>query len=430
MLLEFTCSNYKSIYKKKKLSMLASSDDTREEELVIFDKYRINRISAIYGPNGSGKTNLLEAIIFVCQLVSNSMKYEPGDLIKCSTHKLAKEDEPSEFTFQYVVNGIRYAYGFSVMAGEIEEEYLFYFPNKRQTKVFYRKGMDVEFGDSFRKISNLAMEALKKNRLFLACAANYTSNTDIENAFLFFKRDMKGFRSGEQSEHFVSSAIEFMSKHPELKETYLRIVAYLNTGIRDFEVSYEKKKFKADELPEGMPTSLTELLMKSESVKSEAIIHYDLFSTDLRSEESTGIKKLFAFLYPYLDTLTNGRVLLCDEIETGLHESVVMGILRLFTQLYPEKKAQLIFTTHDTSLLDSELFRRDQVWLTELDSSRSTDLYSIAEIKNVRKTENLKNGYVNGKYGAIPMLNAKMMRSIVEEINVAPVTVENGNTEA
>ena len=422
MLLEFTCFNYKSIYKKVKLSMLASTDDTREDDLIYYDKYRVNRISAIYGPNGSGKTTVLEAMLRARELVRNSMKNEPGDKIPFEVHKLSKKGEATEFTFQYVKDGVRFAYGFSVLNGKIDEEYLYYFPNKRQTKVFYRKGLNIDNGDSFKKFSDASLEALKDNRLFLACAANYTSNLDIEKAFLFFKEDLRAFWPSKNSSSAVVPAVRYFSNHPELKDTFIKIMDYLNTGIRNVDVHYEKRVLKSEELPEGIPASLKEFLMKEESVQSEVVIHYDMFSTDLLTEESTGIQKLFSFLYPYLDTLCNGKVLICDEIETGLHESIVMGILKMFSLLYPDHNAQLIFTTHDTSLLDGELFRRDQIWFTELDNMRSTDLYSLAEIKNVRKTENLKNGYVSGKYGAIPMLNAKMFNQILEESFSSSVT--------
>ena len=430
MLLEFTCSNFKSIYKRIKLSMLASSDDSHEDELIQFDKYRINRMSAVYGPNGSGKTNVLESILFARDLVRYSMKNEPGDKIKISTHKLAKPNEPTEFTFQYVVNDIRYAYGFSVLDGKIEEEYLFYFPKGKQTKIFQRKkDLQIEAGDKFRKFSEPSREALKDNRLFLACAANYTSNVDIEHAFMFFKSNLRSFWPSSPSEVSVKPSIRYMAEHPELKDMYLKISDYLKTGIKNVEARSETKRYLAQDLPEDMPEEMKAYFVGKGITKAAATIEYDLFSTDLEKEESTGIKKLFAFLYPYIDTLKNGYVLICDEIETGLHESVVMGILKLFTKLYPDSQAQLIFTTHDTSLLDSEIFRRDQIWFTELDNIRSTDLYSLAEIKNVRKKENLKNGYVSGKYGAIPMLNPIVFKEMVEEINEISANSFNMSSE-
>ena len=106
-----------------------------------------------------------------------------------------------------------------------------------------------------------------------------------------------------------------------------------------------------------------------------------------------------------LDILDSNKVLICDEFETALHESIIYQIVNLFRRQRDGRFAQLLFSTHDTNLLDQRLFRRDQIWFTQLAENRSTDLYSLAEIRNVRKTENLAKGYMSGKYGAIPMLN-------------------------
>ena len=104
--------------------------------------------------------------------------------------------------------------------------------------------------------------------------------------------------------------------------------------------------------------------------------------------------------------MINGKVLICDELETNLHEALVLGLIKLFINVQTEEFAQIFFSTHDTSLLTLDLFRRDQIWFTELSTTdRSTKLYSLAEIKNVRKDESVGKGYIAGKYGAIPMLN-------------------------
>jgi AAA15 family ATPase/GTPase len=142
-----------------------------------------------------------------------------------------------------------------------------------------------------------------------------------------------------------------------------------------------------------------------EANKIDAKIVYEHFETDLMVEESVGIRKLFEVICPIIDIIQNGKILICDEFEMGLHESIVHYIIETFHKAKQDKFAQLIFTTHDTSLLDTAIFRRDQIWFTQLNGYRATDLYSLVEIKNVRKTENLEKGYVSGKYGAIPMLN-------------------------
>lgn len=415
MLLEFSCSNYKSIHKKVALSMLASFDDTREEELILYEKYRVNRITALYGPNGSGKTNVLDAMNFAKRLVLNTMKREPGDSLNVKKHKLAQINEPTEFSFQYVTKGIRYAYGFSIKDDTIDEEYLFYFPNNRQTKVFFRKGLKVEAGTSFKKFSEASIEALKNNRLFITCAANFTNISEIEKAYLFFKNELRFFASSNESDKIFGRAITFLQEHPELKSTYLKIMDYLGTGIKDIEARSEKISISEIENSVELPEVIRKALGERDISVLETTIYYDKIKTDLETEESTGIKKLFTFLYPYLEVLQAGKVLICDEIETGLHESIVVGIIELFSKLYSETNAQIIFSTHDTNLLDSELFRRDQIWFTELDENRSTNLYSLAEIRNVRKTESLKKGYISGKYGAIPMLNSNIYKDMLME---------------
>ena len=143
---------------------------------------------------------------------------------------------------------------------------------------------------------------------------------------------------------------------------------------------------------------------------------YDQFEVDLMTEESTGVKRLFQMICPIIDILNKGKILICDELEASLHESVIFQIVQLFQHYQKEKFAQIVFSTHDTSLLDSDLFRRDQVWFTQLNKERATDLYSLVEIKNVRKSENLAKGYVSGKYGAIPMLNKKFFQELEDNI--------------
>lgn len=142
----------------------------------------------------------------------------------------------------------------------------------------------------------------------------------------------------------------------------------------------------------------------------------DRFEVDVMTEESAGVRRLFQMICPIIDILNRGKILICDEIEAGLHESVIFQIVQLFQHYQKDKFAQLVFSTHDTSLLDTDLFRRDQVWFTQLNEERATDLYSLVEIKNVRKSENLEKGYVLGKYGAIPMLNKKFFHGLTKNI--------------
>ena len=400
MLLQFSCSNFKSIREKITFSFLASKDDTYEDELKIFLNHKVLKSAVVYGPNGSGKSNFLNSIGFMTGLIINSINNQPGDLIPQFGHKLNTEDVPTIFDVQFVKNDIRYAYGFSIKNKLVDEEYLYYFPKGRQVKIFERKNNDVKPGDKYKTSFELSLDVLKENRLFLSCTANYTNITEIEQAFLFFKEDIVIYNSNMNN--WIEYSMRSIQENEENKKIFLNILNSLGTGIKDIDSKFEKTNIKVTDLPKDMPEVLKSVFV-GEANRLNVKVIYDDFTTDLMTEESTGVQKLFEVICPIIDIINNGKILICDEIETSLHESIVWEIVSLFKKARMDKFAQILFTTHDTSLLDSKLFRRDQIWFTELDSSRATDLYSLAEIKNVRKTENLRNGYMLGKYRAMPM---------------------------
>ena len=402
MLLQYSCENHKSIKSRITFSTIAGKDSTREEELKVFDNFRVSRMAAIYGANGSGKSNFISAIGFTKALVENRMSHQPGTGVFQAPHKLSTADTPSSYDIQFVKNGIRYAYGFSVKHNLIDEEYLYYFPQKRQVKIFEREGLNIKPGDRYKNSFELSLNVLKDNRLFLSCAANYTNLKEIEDAFLFFKEDIVIYNPEINNWEEYSAGL--LQSNPVVKKMYIDILNALGTNVKDVEVKIEKKKFAPADLPKDMPDFLKDMISSQESQLVEAKMIYEDFEINI-AEESSGIQKLFEIVCPLLDILIKGKILIFDEIESGLHEAVVKRILEIFQASKKEEFAQIIFTTHDTTLLTSDLFRRDQIWFTELDHQRSTDLFSLAEVKNVRKEENLAKGYISGKYGAIPMLN-------------------------
>ena len=414
MLLEFKCSNHKSIKDKVSFSMIAGSDNTSEELLKEFGNFRILRSAIIYGANGSGKSNFINALAFMCELVNSSINYQPGQEVFQACHKLSTMETPSEYNIQFVRNDIRYAYGFSVKKNVISDEYLYYFPKGRQVKIFERKEMELKPGDRYKNAFDVSISILKNNRLFLSCAANYSNVKEVEEAFLFFNKDIVVYNP--EINNWTEYSIELMQKNDMIKKAFVDILQALGTGIKDVKVKLEKVKLA--DLPQELqiPDALKTLIGSQEGNRIEAKVVYDQFEVDLMSEESAGVKRLFQMICPIIDILNQGKILICDEMENSLHESVIFQIVQLFQYYKKDKFAQLIFSTHDTNLLDSDLFRRDQVWFTQLNQDRATDLYSLVEIKNVRKTENLKKGYVSGKYGAIPMLNRKFFQELEEGI--------------
>lgn len=414
MLLEFKCSNHRSIKEEVSFSMIAGSDNTSEELLKEYGNFRVLRSAVIYGANGSGKSNFISALLFMCDLVSNSINYQPGQGVFQARHKLSAEDSSSRYSIQFVRNDIRYAYGFSVKQNLIQDEYLYYFPKGRQVKIFERDRSGIRPGGRYKGMFDVSVSILKDNRLFLSCAANYSNVKEIEEAFMFFKTDIVVYNP--EINNWTEYSIKLMQDNDMMKKIFLNILRALGTGAKDVKVKLEK--IKLADLPQELqlPDALKSLLGTKEGNRIEAKVIYDQFEVDLMTEESTGVKRLFQMICPIIDILNKGKILICDELETCLHESVIFQIVQLFQNYQKDKFAQLIFSTHDTSLLDSDLFRRDQVWFTQLNNERATDLYSLVEIKNVRKSENLEKGYVSGKYGAIPMLNKKFFHELEENI--------------
>lgn len=414
MLLEFSCSNHKSIKDPILFSTVASKDTTNEDSLYIYGATRVLRTAVIYGANGSGKSNFVDAILFVKNLVINSINHQPGQGILQQPHKLSGIDSESKYAIQFVTNGIRYAFGFTLEHLLVVEEYLYYFPNGRQVKIYERTESGFTEGNKFKNRFDACHDVLKPNRLFLSCAANFSNVDEIAKAFGFFRDDLVIYR-GLGTDNWMEYSMNQISTNPAVKKVVLSFLRSLGTGIKDIRVKIDDVNMKAHDLPPFLSDEFKAMLISNPLKKIDAKVVYPNFETDLMTEESVGVRKLFEMLCPFIDIIIKGKVLICDELEASLHESILHELVNLFRQIKSERFAQLIFTTHDTSILDLELFRRDQVWFTEISQdSRATELYSLAEMKNVRKGENVRKGYVMGKYGAIPMLNVKLAQIISE----------------
>lgn len=384
MLLEFSCSNFKSIKEKVTFSAIATDDSKNEEFLRKFGDFRVLHTSVIYGPNGSGKSNLFKAIGFVRDLVLKSCEKKAGEVLKQPRHKMASQDEKSEFNIQFIMGDVRYAYGFVLKNNLVSEEYLYYFAREREereeiVKVFEREEGEICLGEKFEEnkvLLEIIKDELGDNRLLLSCIGNKSGICEISDAFLFFKLHLVIHNMEEKSER--ENCIRAMMENEEMRKLFISVFNELDSDIKDIRVE------DGDEGPR---------------VK----VVYDEFETDLVEEESTGINKLFDLVLPIVQSFVNGKVMIVDEIELNLHRNVSYKIINLFNTYLPNNSAQLIFTSHDISLLSLNLFRNDQIWFAQLGKDRATELYSLVEIKNIRADENIAKGYVMGRYGAVPI---------------------------
>jgi hypothetical protein len=268
-----------------------------------FAGYRVLKSAVIYGANGSGKSNLIDAISFV-------------------------------------TNNIRYAYGFTLNNMLVTNEYLYYFPNARASKIFEREAEDFTVVSKFKGKFSACKDVLKPNRLLLSCAANFSSVEEIERVFRFFSDELVIYSTRNQ-DNWMHYSLYQMNSDPKMKNAVITFMQGLGMGIKDIVVTIDQKKLESLELPPYLTDEFKNMLLQQNVDAITANVVYEKFSTDLMMEESVGVRKLFALLCPLLDIMVNGKVLICDELESGLHEALLFGLIKLFTNTTGQKFPQL-----------------------------------------------------------------------------------------
>lgn len=424
MLLQFSIRNFRTFKEKATLSLFASNydKDTREEDNIYFDeKYglRLLKSAVVYGANASGKSKLFDALAFARYFIINSSKEsQKGDEIEVEPFRLSGETEndPSEFEIIFTYKNILYRYGFEVTKQKVISEWLYYKPKTKEIELFYREGKKIETHErSFAKGRTVAKEGLvRENALLISVAAQFNDKT-ATNVIDWFKRckTLSGLNeSGYQG--FTMGKTE----DPLHKTKILDLLKAADLSIQDIQL----QKLDIDKLPKDMPRELREKIIK-ESNDEKAEFVSDILTThkkydskrrvtdnvtfSLDDDESSGTRKFFALTGPILDVIENGYTLVVDELDSKLHPNLVCKIVSLFNSKEINKKnAQLIFNTHDTNLLSSGIFRRDQIWFTEKNKFGEAKLYSLADFKSdeVKKFEPFEENYIRGKYGAVPYL--------------------------
>ena len=421
MLIEFTCSNHFSILDPVTLSFVASSDKKRIEQTYPCNKMRVLSSAIIYGANGSGKSNLLTALRCMQSLVLENMGFRPNVTVLKIPHKLAGKDRDSEYKINFVKNGFPYSYGYVLGSEGVKHEFLYTYPNGRKTKVFDRVGEVVTFGSKYKKEDfSAARKALRPNRLFLTCASDLCNVQECLETCSFICDDLvfcmsnrqrivttnyTGGQGAPHEEFWEDYSLRRIKEDESVRKQVLSLMHSFGYPLEDIEV--ESKTLSSADFPPIFTEDAITRMQKEKIQTIRAKMNWGQFVTSLSSEESSGIRKLCWFLVPFLDAFKEGKVLICDELDNHLHESVVSRLIEIINQHNDnEHFPQFLLTAHSSSLLKSQLFRRDQIWFTELrPEDRSTDLYSLAEIKDVRADESFQNGYLSGRYGAIPALN-------------------------
>jgi uncharacterized protein len=419
MLLEFSVTNYRSIRDTQTLRMAASNYYKGLEKTNCFDAGinglpKLLRAAVVYGPNAAGKSNLFRALHFMQNFVLQSHSHQEGQAVNTAPFALdsrAKKGS-SEFEIFFVQDEVRYQYGFAVNRVRVTKEWLLAFPEGKAQR-WYEREYDAKadadrwyFGSKFTGRRQLWQEATGKNALFLSRAVQL-NNEQLKPVFGWFQSRLAVILPSAQIN------LQLSIDQCATEEGMQRIMAFMNSadiGISGITVKKIPISMTPEMLPPEMPQPLKDQILRDVQGKEIPDIQF-LHKTNAGesvsfrfADESDGTKKLFVFAGPWLDVLAKGHILFIDEMDTSLHPLMVRFLIRFIQN--PEinrHNAQLIFTTHDTSVLDAELFRRDQVWFVEKDREQASRLYPLSDFKP-RKGEALEKGYLNGRYGALPFI--------------------------
>lgn len=386
MLLQFSVTNHRSIKETAIISMKAAADKTMKEILISPDgKKELLPVMAIYGANAAGKSNVLHALLLmremVCGIYAKPLKgtelpYEPFAFVDGET-------EPTELEIIYYYEGIKYAYGFSFDRNKVISEYLYHWPNGREALIFSRENGKYEFRESIQEQLILARRT-PDNRLYLT-SSNEWNCMQTEKAYLWFQQKLCGLISTGGSNETTIDAIR---ESEQEKQRILKEMMLADLGICDIVLSGSAEK---------PIVSTIHQLIDSEGNQKQ----YTL----LLGQESMGTQRFFSRIGLWMEAMKSGAVLVVDEIEASMHPLLTRHLIEMIQdKVINQNHAQLIFTTHDTGLLDLTLLRRDQIWFAEKDeNTMQTDIYALTEF-SPRKQENIAKGYLQGRYGAVPFI--------------------------
>ncbi|WP_073840192.1 AAA family ATPase [Micromonospora sp. CB01531] len=428
MLLRFEVSNHRSISAPVELSMIAVDEDRPAARPFELLTEQVLTVAGIYGPNASGKSNVLDALAWISEAVGTSLRgwdeFIPREPFKFG-------DGPtltSSFEVEMMVNGVRYTYSVVVDDSEVAFEGLSSYPERRRRSLFERDGMDLHFRRGLGGLSGGTRELLTPTTLALSAAMRFEDPDVRSFGRALANIGVLGVRRRPRSRRYFGSSFNHIRRYstermffdsvdpnqlplfsePEVdrlgsRESALALLRFADLGIDDVQVVEEGIAEAAGTSVASMPETRRYLRLIHRAADQH--MPFDLV------EESEGTQTWFRLIGPTVRALRTGQTLLFDEIDASLHPKLSARLLELFQD--PEtnpRGAQLIFTTHDTSLLNH--LNRDEVWLTEKDSDGSTSLTALAEYggDKVRRSLNLEKAYLQGRFGAVPEFDQHILR--------------------
>lgn len=406
MVIEIRLSNFFSIKNEVVLDMQAANLQSRkakelEGNTFLCNGERLLKTVAIYGANASGKSSIIKAVRACVQMVFYSHNYNENTVFTFTPFKFGDTGEPSRFFIRFLIGGIEYEYSFSMTTKEIITEELHYYPNGRRSTVFIRderKGPEkkdiYEFRSAIRRPMDVAANTSRKT-LFISRA----SQMDREVA----KDVFRYFNERFILNYFGYNTFSIEALLNQNKDLFLKVLRIADSDIVDIRSRHELKSLTTAVFDQQS----NQLLSRDDIQKPQLVITtYHKNNPDIPfdffTEESEGTRILFNMMLTILDIIRGNKILLIDEIETSLHTKLVEYIIRLF---HNSSSAQLIYTTHNTYLLNTDKLRKDQIYFVNKRTDGSSDLYSLFDYKDFKDNMDLEKAYLQGHFDAIPYID-------------------------
>lgn len=419
MLIQFTVGNYRSFADPQTISFEATAISEYSENTFGSDSEKLLNAIAIYGANSSGKSNFLLAMGTMREMVFNSfsknstedLDYDPF-LLNASFSK-----SPTLFEIVFIKESVQYRYGFEIDAKNIIGEWLFSKTKRTETPLFLRENDGIEVFPEFQEGINLESKT-RNNSLFLTVVDQF--NGSISSKILSW---FHNFNVIDGTKHNNYRSVTYnMLEDKEHNHKLNNFFTELDLGFKSIEII--KEQFDPQKLSPEIPEDLLQKIitdMEGKTMTSMFSTH-EVYNSDkkptgksvdfnVRQRESSGTNKIIDLSGPIFDTLKDGGIVAIDELDAKLHPLLTIALVRLFhNKEINVNNAQLIFTTHSTSILKRGQLRRDQIYFTEKNNAEASELYSLVEYemdgKKVRKDNSFEKDYLNRRYGAVPNIGS------------------------
>ena len=430
MLIQFSVQNYRSFREEQTLSLVAGKDIAHPDSLInCGGKLRLSKVASIYGANASGKSNLVKAMKAMRDLILvSATQMNLGDRIKfVSPFRLdtSTVQEPSRFEITLLIEGDIFVYGFSATKEQVHDEWLFVQPQGKRSSKWLQRSRDKASGVTswafrgpLKRDAGLLKEKTRDNGLVLSRAAELNIEA-VTPLYLWFRKMFWSFDLSDPPTGLRQLTAERMNEDEEFLNRVIRFIREADFGIDSLSA---KEGEWLQSVPDDAPKELHKLrevfVNLQKLVSSEKVVRFSITTEhslndgetqipfSLEEDESNGTQRFFALAGPILSALSDGDLLVIDEIDCSMHPLLTRKVVELFQS--PEENtngAQLVFTTHDSSVMDQTLLRRDQIWLTEKRANGSTELFSLYDFgadSRPRKDTAFEKNYLAGRYGAVP----------------------------